>query len=246
VYIAEQEPIVAFTLARYPRRGSVLELAHLALDRWLLARTAGLRFWRLLGVGKGRAFGPHADLQRYALFTVWDSSTALRQFEIDSPIMQRIRRRAEEVWTVHMLPVRWHGKWGGRDPFSGMLPAPPPTPGPWIILTRATLYVAKVRTFLNAVPAVSAHLLQQPGLLNSVGVGEMPLLYQATLSVWRSLPEITSFAYEPAPHIEVVRRTRRERWYREELFARFRPVASCGTWDGADPLAVPGLMDEEL
>ncbi len=237
MYIAEQEPIIAFTLARYPRHISVREFAHLGLDRWPLAHTAGLRFWRLLGVGKGRAFSPYADFQRYALFTVWDSYAALRQFEAHSPIMQRIQRRAEEAWTVHMLPVRWHGKWGGCDPFSGMIPASPPTPGPWIILTRATLSVARVRTFLNAVPAVSAHLLQQPELLNSVGVGEVPLLYQGTLSVWRSLPAITSFAYGPAPHIEVVRRTHRERWYREELFARFRPIASSGTWDGFDPLA---------
>lgn len=238
MYIAEQEPIVAFTLARYPKRVSILELAHLGLDRWPLVHTAGLRFWRLLGVGKGRAFNPRADLQRYALFTVWDSYMALRQFERNSPVMQRIQRRAEEAWTVHMLPVRWHGKWSGRDPFSGIVPTSPPNPGPWIILTRATLYPTKVRTFLSAVPAVSVHLLQQPELLNSVGVGEVPLLYQATLSVWRSLPAITSFAYGPTPHAEVVRRTRRERWYREELFARFRPVASVGTWNSIDPLGV--------
>jgi len=235
--IAENEPIVAFTLARYPERGSLVALSHLGLDRLPLALTSGLRFWRLLGVGKGRVFDPHADLQRYALFTVWNSYAALKQFEEHSGVMSRIQQRADEAWTVHMRPVTWHGKWGGRDPLAGMTPVEPPEPGPWVVLTRATLYPAKIRPFLNAVPTVAESLLQQPDLINSVGVGEAPLLYQATISLWRTLPSFTTFAYGATPHIDVIRRTRREQWYREELFARFRPLASQGTWDGVDPLA---------
>ena len=234
--LSAQEPVIAFTLARYPQRLSWRALAHLALDRWLLQRTAGLRFWRLLGVGQGRAFDPCADLQRYALFTVWDSLSALHAFEHDSTLMQRIREQSEEAWTVHMRPVRWYGRWGGCDPFAGMTPVAAPESGPWIILTRATIRPTHLRAFLQAVPPVAEQLLQQPELLNSVGVGEAPLFYQATFSLWRTLPALTKFAYEAAPHMEVVQRVHRERWYREELFARLRPLASYGTWDGVDPL----------
>jgi hypothetical protein len=234
--ILEDEPVVAFTLARYPQRHGMATLAHLGLDRLPLQLTPGLAFWRLLGVGRGRVFDPHADLQRSAFFTVWNSYTDLKRFEAQSRMMKSIQHRAEEVWTVHMRPVRWHGKWGGRDPFAGITPVAAPEPGPWIILTRATIYPTKIHAFLSAVPSVAEQLLQQPDLINSVGVGEAPLLYQATLSLWRTLPAITSFAYSRERHADVVRRTRQERWYREELFARFRPVASFGTWDGVDPI----------
>ena len=224
-------------LARFPKRNSMTALSHLGLDRLPLAFTSGLRFRRLLGVGQGRAFDPHADLQRYAMFTVWDSYSALKRFEMHSIVMCRIHQQAEEVWTVHMRPVRWHGKWGGRDPLAGMTPAKPPEPGPWVILTRATLNFSKRKTFLDAVPAVAEQLLQQPDYINSVGVGESPFLHQATISLWRTLPSVTAFAYGPTPHVDVIKRTRSEQWYREELFARFRPLATMGTWDGVDPLA---------
>ncbi len=151
--------------------------------------------------------------------------------------MQRIRQRADEVWTVHMRPVRWHGLWGGKDPFKDMPSFEAPAPGPWVILTRATIRATRLSTFFQAVPPVAELLSQQPELLNSVGIGEAPPFHQATLSLWRTLPAITAFAYGSTPHAEVVRRTRREKWYREELFARFRPAHSSGTWDGVNPLA---------
>ncbi|GHO67841.1 hypothetical protein KSC_067330 [Ktedonobacter sp. SOSP1-52] len=234
--ISGNEPIVAFTLIRY-QEPSLRTLVYLGLDRWTMARTPGLHFWRLLGVGQGKAFDSHADLRRSAIFSVWHSYAALHQFEVQSALMKRVQSQAEEVWTVYMQPVRWHGVWGGQDPFREMMPVSPPQPGPWVILTRATIRPNRVRAFLGAVPAVAEQLLEQPALLNSVGIGEAPLFYQATLSLWQSLPDVTAFAYGQQAHREVIWRTRQEGWYSEELFARFRPLAASGTWDGTNPLS---------
>lgn len=242
---SENDPLVTFVLARYPRHRSLSVLAHLALDRWLLRKKPELRFYRLLGVGQGNVFNPHADLQRSALFTVWNSATAWYDFEANSPLMSSMRARAEEIWTVQMQPIRWHGNWGGRDPFETLNPGVSTDTGPWIILTRATIYPTKLLRFLSSVPAVAEHLIQQPEYIKAVGVGEAPLLYQATLSLWHSLPAVKTFAYGQSVHSEVIRRTRSERWYREELFARLRPLASYGTWDGVNPLqAYPHLCLE--
>ena len=235
--IDEREPVVAFTLVRFPQQERWYAMTGLGIHRPRLWYVPGLRFWRLLGVGQGQVFSPKMDMHRTALFTVWDSWADLKRFEMESTLFAALRSRAAEMWTVHMQPVCWHGEWGGRDPLSGFAAAFQSEQDPWIILTRATIRPLKLFAFLHAVPAISAYLLQQEALINSVGIGELPLFYQATLSIWRNLPDAKSFAYGATPHQEAIRRTREEGWFLNELFARFRPIASYGTWDGVDPLA---------
>jgi heme-degrading monooxygenase HmoA len=228
--------IAALTLARYSPRRVFGALARMGRNRPLLRRTPGLRFWKLLGSARGPAFGPW-DAQRYGLFTVWDSAGALDAFEAQSPVAAATRRTADEVWTVRLAPLRWRGAWGNADPFAGAATSSNSPNGPLAILTRASIRAQHWGAFQRAAGPVSARLAAQPGLIASIGLGEAPLLFQATFSLWESVHHVQAFAYRGPEHVVAIERTRAERWYREELFARFQPIASYGSWNGVDPLA---------
>ena len=233
-----REPVpalVTFHLWRIALPAVPQAVLRMALDRSAVRRTPGLRFAKLLGTGDGRTFTARdADPRRWGLLATWTSPDAARAFETGSAVARGWQRLALETWRADLRPVAARGTWSGREPFGD--PVPVRSDGPVAALTRARLRPAAAASFWRAVPPVSADLRDRPGLRAAVGIGEAPLGLQGTFSLWESGTAVRTFA-RGAAHAEVVARTSPERWYAEELFARFDVVGSTGTVDGRDPLA---------
>ncbi len=229
--------IASFHLVHERRGRAALALARLATDRPRLGQVDGLRFWRLLGTGRGDHTGAGADLRRTALFAVWEDESALEQFLTGHRIARRWTR-AEEVWHVRLRTIGGHGRWRDVDPLAGL--GEGSADGRIAILTRADVRRGAWREFGRAGREVDAELRTAAGLIDVVGIGEAPVGRLATFSLWESLDAARQFAYAMPRHRRVIDQTRNGDWYGEELFARFEPYGSQGTWDGRDPLGDGG------
>ncbi len=211
----------------------------MGLDRPALLATPGLRFFRLLGTGSGSQMTLSADLRRWALLAFWRDDAALDAFLQTSDIPRRWDALGAERYDLRLATARAKGSWS-RASFDVTGAAPLLPDAPVAILTRAAIRPSRLARFWPAVARPAMDLSSHPAHLASVGIGDLPVLRQATFSLWSSLQGAQDFAYRRAAHREVIDRTRNESWYSSELFVRFQPLASRGTWDGRDPLA--GLL----
>ena len=207
-------------------------LAQMGTAQAPLKRAAGLRFFKLAGTGADGGFGVWPNLQRYVLMAAWDSAEAAAAFFATHPQWQAYQERSTEIWTARLQPLKAHGLWDGVQPFDVAATEAPDLDGPVAVLTRASIRLRKTPRFWRYVAPTSAAVAHAPGVVASIGLGELPIVRQATFSMWESARAMQQYAYRDATHKEVIRRTRQEQWYGEELFARFRVLSSEGTWDG--------------
>jgi hypothetical protein len=220
--------IASFHLVRH--RHPLAAMSSLATMRLAMRGRHGVRFFRALGTGEGRNTASSVDPRRTALFAVWDDEDALDRFLVHA------WPRATEQWHVRLRAAGGHGAWRGRAIMAEIEPAQH-ADGPVAIITRADIKLRSWRAFGAAGTPVNQELLAAPGLIDVVGIGEAPVGRLGTFSLWRDYASARAFAYSQPEHRKVIRDTRREGWYGEEMFARFQPYGWRGTWDGRDPLA---------
>ena len=206
--------LVTLHVWRVRRRSLGGALRRMATEPRRLRALPGVRFAKLLGTGTGTSFGPgDSDLTRWAALVVWEGDAATER--VDDGWRGIATGRAR----VDLTPLTSTGTWSGTRPFGE--PSGGRTDGMVLALTRARLRPGKALTFWRAVPPVAAELAAAPGLLARFGVGEAPIGWQGTVSVWRGTAELIAFAYRQPEHRAVMARTPVDRWYAEDLFARF-------------------------
>lgn len=217
-------PVYAqLTVVTYPAYRGWAGFLSMALFRLPLWLHKPFSFTKLMGCGKNGTFDITPDWHKWAIMV------AVKSLPNTSPQLAAYPAFLTAWWKFfgaqqnHFLlePIEGHGTWDGKEVF-GSLPKKTDYEGRIAILTRATIRLNRLKNFWKHVPAVANVMAGSEGFEQSVGIGEVPWIKQATFSIWRSKADMKNFAYKMAEHAEVVRKTKQENWYSEEMFVRFK------------------------
>lgn len=230
MFMPKKPLLVSLTIIRYPGRYVFFALCAMAIHRLPLWANKKIYFWKLLGCGKGGGFSKTPDWRQWAVLTVRYKETLpgnrqdLLKVLYGRFIAGWYRYFQCETHTFLLAPVSGHGNWDSRQPF-GQIPHTTDYSGKVAVLTRATIRLNSLPRFWAHVKGAADLLHTANGLLYTVSIGELPFIKQATFSIWNSVEDMKVYAYQTR-HTEVIKKTHEEKWYSEELFVRFRIVAS--------------------
>lgn len=194
----------------------------MALFRIPLIANKQIRFWKLMGSGKNGTFDIHPDLNQWALLYVSSKPDVLPLF-----IHHYWRFFNCSITKIELEPLEGHGFWDKKEVF-GKLPKSSNYDGAVCVLTRATIRLKRLRNFWRNVSGAAHDLNHAEGFITSYGIGEIPWIKQATVSLWESKQSMKNYAYKMQHHREVIQKTRQENWYKEEMFVRFRIISISG------------------
>jgi len=200
----------------------------IAFSRWLPEPARGLRFMKTLGSGRDGGFGLAPSASHQGVFCIFDDHDSANDFIANSTLVARYRERSEDCLLITLQPSTSRGSWDGVALPPG-IPTPPDLPV--AALTRASIRPQSAWAFWRHAPAAQNGLAQADGCEIAVGLGEAPLLRQATFSLWRDEHAMNAYARTGA-HQEAIRAAWQQQFFSESMFVRFAPRAMQGTWKG--------------
>jgi spheroidene monooxygenase len=159
---------------------------------------------------------------------VFDDDDSAERFINDSTLMRGYRDHSREFFAVKLRAFSSRGSWSGAT-----LPvtAAAPEHGPIAALTRASIRPSLARDFWRQAPLTQRSLDSAQGCVFSAGVGEAPLLRQATFTMWESIAHMDAYARSGA-HLDAIKLAKLNNYFSESMFVRFAPYGARGVWLG--------------
>ena len=188
----------------------------------------GLNFYKMLGTGSGPGFSMYPDFSTYALLLTWDNELSASKYFNSNSYYNLLLSKAETYRKIFLSSFKSIGESDGKNPFESYDEDFQPTNNKVGVLTRATIHFNKLTRFWKSVKPASDAISKAEGVQFFKGIGELPFIQQATFSIWDSEKHINRFAYENVNHKKIVDKTRKQKWYSEDLFARFHIISDTG------------------
>ncbi|HHP7240900.1 MAG TPA: spheroidene monooxygenase [Cyclobacteriaceae bacterium] len=194
-----------------------------------------IKFSRFLGTGGNDGFSMMPNFHLYGLLCVWNDKYSMEQFfHNENSYYSLIKNHSEKNLDFYLQAVKGHGSWHGISPFSYDKNINIDS-GPVTVLTRASINISKLHRFWKYVPNTGKQVKNTEGHVFSVGVGEWPIIEQATFSLWENYGAMVNYAYGNKYHKRVIALTKKESWYKEELFCVFKPYKIEGDYNAIAP-----------
>jgi hypothetical protein len=194
---------------------------------------SGLKLAKVLGSGREGGFGLAPSATRQGLFCVFDGQDRAVDFLEHSAVVASYRRHAREFCSVLLRPTSSRGAWDGLSltVAAGGPPAHSDAARPVAALTRASIKATRAWDFWRMTPAAQRSLECAEGCRLSVGLGEAPLLRQATFSIWDSTAAMAAYARQGA-HQAAIQASLNGQHFSESMFVRFEVIQIRGQWKG--------------
>lgn len=190
-----------------------------------------LLFDKTLGSGREAGFGLAPGLDHQGYFAAFNDRAAAESFFESGERLAAYAAHAIETAVFLLAPYSVRGSWSGHGLTAN--PTLAVADGePLAALTRASIRPHKAASFWARSPAAEADLKNAQGCLLAAGLGEAPLLRQATFSVWESAQAMTDYAHSGGHH-QAIASAYANGFFSETMFVRFRILASRGQWQGS-------------
>ena len=226
---ASVSEVMLLQLVRWRTGAAAWGLSRLVLGPRALGRAPGLHFTRVLGSGRNGGFGLAPGFDRQGVAAFFADEDSARDYAAQSPALQVRRDHSQECLLLLCRASAARGSWAGHTMAAT---SPAAAPGePVAALTRASIRPRHARAFWRHTPAAQAALDAAPGCRLAAGLGEAPLLRQATFSLWDDAASMEAFARRGAHRQASADATGRD-WFSESMFVRLVPIEMEGTWHG--------------